>query len=811
MRTRLCWCCTAIAILAVSARSDEPAKPTSPATEANPAVPAPGHSIHGEAFDEGPRQKAHIMPGMGKADFPATVASLEAQAFINQGVAQLHTFYYLEAERSFRQAAKIDPECPMAYWGMAMSNVNNAKRAKAFFKVAQAKAAKSKISPREKLYIDAMAAAYKEGGDDKGRRQGHLLGLETIVQDYPNDLDARAWLALLTWQNGDRDGIGSRQAVDTLIESVLQAEPMHPGAHHYRIHLWDGIKPIRAEKSAGQYAKTAPGIAHAWHMPGHTYTGLKRYADAAYQQEGSARVDHASMLRERTMPFDIHNYAHNNQWLATSLSHIGRAHDAVTVARNLVEQPRDPQRNGKNDGGSAQRSGRERWMEVLVRYELWDDLIAATESGALDWSDVPQEQKEKAYSLGLAYAAKRDTAKLTEQIAALKNMVPDEPKPKDKDKPAEAKKDDKPAEPKKDEKPAEVKKDDKPAEAKSDKPAEAKKDEKPAADANAAPKPAEVVAQKTAAPDAKPAKKITAPGAAVALAELEGHLKLIEGNTEAAFALFAKATAMRPEALARAHMAAKQFDKAETAAKSGVDRNPSQFPPLAAYVEVLNSAGKTKEAQEAYRGLEPFLRHADPDLPVTQRLAAIAAAWKASSGWIPPSSESTEDAAAQRIDLSTLGPLGWVPYQSEPLSLADTEGTPWSLADHKGKNVVVLFYLGGKCAHCMQQLQGFAKEVEALKGLNTDLVAVSTDDLEATKALKSNKDAIAFPLPLLADPSKQAFKAYRAYDDFEDQPLHGTFLIDGRGDIRFHRISAEPFLDVDFIKTEAARINHMKP
>ena len=57
----------------------------------------------------------------------------------------------------------------------------------------------------------------------------------------------------------DGSGIGSRQAVDTVLDTVLQVEPMHPGAHHYRIHLWDGSKPIRAEKSAALYAKTAPG------------------------------------------------------------------------------------------------------------------------------------------------------------------------------------------------------------------------------------------------------------------------------------------------------------------------------------------------------------------------------------------------------------------------------------------------------------------------------------------------------------------------------------------------------------------------
>jgi hypothetical protein len=342
-----------MAVVGQSARGDEPLKPTPSASAANPAVPAPGHSVHGEVFNEGPRHHASLLPGMGKAQFLVTTNSPQVQAFINQGVGQLHSFYYLESERSFRQAAMLDPNCAMAYWGMAMSNVNNAKRAKPF--LAEARKRVVKVSRREKLYIDALDAFYKEGSNEKDRRQNLLLGLETVVQEFPDDIDARAWLAMVTWQNGSKDGIGSRQAVDTVIESVIQNEPMHPGAYHYRIHLWDGVKPARAEKAAALYAGTAPGIAHAWHMPGHTYTGLKRYADAAYQQEGSARVDHAAMARDRTMPFEIHNYAHNNQWFCTSASHIGRVHDAVAVARNLVEQPRDPQRNGPNDGGSPQR------------------------------------------------------------------------------------------------------------------------------------------------------------------------------------------------------------------------------------------------------------------------------------------------------------------------------------------------------------------------------------------------------------------------------------------------------------------------
>ena len=121
----------------------------------------------------------------------------------------------------------------------------------------------------------------------------------------------------------------------------------------------------------------------------------------------------------------------------------------------------------------------------------------------------------------------------------------------------------------------------------------------------------------------------------------------------------------------------------------------------------------------------------------------------------------------------------------------------------------MIFFLGGKCAHCMQQLQVFGKEYEALKKLGVDTVAIGTDDAEATRALKNNKDGVKFPMPMLADPKLEMFKRYRAYDDFEGQPLHGTFLIDAQGNVRFQRISADPFLDVEFIKAEAARVNRI--
>jgi peroxiredoxin len=613
----------------------------------------------------------------------------------------------------------------MAYWGMAMSNVNNPRRAKEFVKEARKRAAG--ISRREQLYLEALEALYEEGNNGRNHQQNLLQGLETIVQEFPDDIDARAWMVLVAWQSAG-NGVISRQALDTVLDTVLQVEPMHPGAHHYRIHLWDGVKPIRAEKSAATYARTAPGIAHAWHMPGHTYTGLKRYADAAYQQEGSARVDHAYMLRDRVMPFEIHNYAHNNQWLCTSDSHIGRVHDAIAVARNLVEQPRDPQKNGPNDGGSPQRYGRLRWSELLARYEMWDDLIEATNSGALDWTNIPQEQQQRAHTLGLAYAAKGDAKRLAEQIEVL--------------------------------------------------------------------------------------KKLNNPAAKSALAELEGYQLLARGEVGPAFDQFAKATSMRTEALARAHLIARNYGFAESVAKKAVEQNLDQVPPMAALVEILQAVGKEKEAREAYAKLVPMARWADRDTPVFRRIDAIVARWKADNAWTPPSAASassagSDETAINRIELTTLGPLTWTPFPAEPLSGTDTTGAAWSLSARKGRSVIVLFFLGGKCAHCMQQLQLFGKEYEALQKLGVDTIAVSSDNAEAAKALKDNKDGVKFPMPMIADPKLESFKRYRAYDDFENQPLHGTFLIDAEGNVRFQRISADPFLDVEFIKAEAARVNRI--
>ena len=199
------------------------------------------------------------MGGTGRVHLPITSAVGGVQQLFDQGVGQLHGFWYLEAERTFRQTATLDPQCPMPYWGMAMANVNNEKRAKQF--IAKAVERKSQASPREALWIDALSSYYNLGGQRQGRQRredppprsgprarANRAGLPRRARS--EGLSGRADLAK------QREGLplSSHQAVDALLAEVFAAEPCHP-AHHYRIHLWDKEKPLRRSSRRHAAAK----------------------------------------------------------------------------------------------------------------------------------------------------------------------------------------------------------------------------------------------------------------------------------------------------------------------------------------------------------------------------------------------------------------------------------------------------------------------------------------------------------------------------------------------------------------------------
>ena len=115
--------------------------------------------------------------------------------------------------------------------------------------------------------------------------------------------------------------------------------------------------------------------------------------------------------------------------------------------------------------------------------------------------------------------------------------------------------------------------------------------------------------------------------------------------------------------------------------------------------------------------------------------------------------------------------------------------------------------MGSGCLHCVEQLHKFAPLASEFAAAGISIVAISSEPLDSLKASLAKLSASeAIPFPLAADPDLSVFKAYRAYDDFENMPLHGTFLIDAEGLVRWHDISYEPFSDAKFLLDEAKRL-----
>lgn len=705
-------------------------------TPADPTKVEPGHSHHGEVFNEGPRQRAYLMDKIGRIHFPTSAKSKEAQAFFEQGVCQLHGFWYFEAERSFRQAAMLEPDCAMAYWGMAMANYENKKRAAGFLK----KVRDLSCSRREHLYLDSMTELAAGTGDKRKRQERHLEVLKRIIADYPDDVEAKAFYVVRCWQFK----MGPPTAeLDKILDEVFKINPRHP-AHHYRIHIWDNPKPARALGSAALCGGSFPACAHMWHMPGHIYDKLHRYGEAAWQQEASSRADHAYMQRDRVLPDQIHNYAHNQEWLIRSLSNVGRAKDAVALAKNLIELPRHPKYNTLTKAGRSASYGRRRLFEALERYELWDEVLALADTMYLEPTDIPAEQIKRLRLLGLAQAGKGDKEKLAQTIALLQ-----------------------------------------------------KKSTKDGASASPGPK-----RQGRGKAKKKPPRRDAA-ARDNAVKELQMLAKLLDKDNKGALEMLKSLRHLNKTRQARYYLDAGETAKAEELARQASAAGKNQVPPLAVYVETLHAAGKIKECADAFGRLRKISGAIDAlDSPLFQRLAPIAQELKLPRDWrldTPfPSDFGT------RPPLESIGPLRWQPTPGPSWSLPDVHGQTIASRQFTGKPTLLIFYLGYGCPHCMQQITKFAAEQKKFQDAGIALVAISTDSREALeRSLQTDKP---IPFPVASDPKCAAFKAYRAYDDFERQPLHGTFLLDAKGLVRWQDIGYEPFLDTTFVLNEAKRL-----
>lgn len=835
-------------------RADEPLE-AAPATVAAPATAAEnssgaasvpsdneksadvalaGHSLHGEAFNEGPRQAAYLMDGLGTIQFDISTSQSNTKKFFNQGVAQLHGFWYYEAERSFRQAAAFDRDCAMTYWGMALANVNNRKRAAAF--IAQAVERKAAATEREGLYIESARRRFQENADSKKLSkkeiaQNYTHDLEEIVLRYPHDIEANALLALQLWENERNDlPVVSHVAIEAVLQDVFDKQPMHP-AHHYRIHLWDKRKPAQALQSAALCGPSLPAIAHMWHMPGHIYSNLNRFHDAVWQQEASARVDHAHMMRDHVLPDQIHNFAHNNEWMIRNLLKIGRVQDAIGLATNMIHLPRHPKYNSLKSGSA--KYGRERLLQTLSTYRLWPELIAAIDSGLIEPGSEDESQIELRRHAGIAFTMLDRSAQAGEALADLKSRLhkvdhelksseansnsptklaarPDAGCPPAPTNPSAAITpsatgcDEKYTDEKENDEKENDEKDnderDKDERVTDEEQASDDPDDKQKADANQRRRDRERSERKKELESRQ--KQLNE-----AIAAIEAAQAAVDGQWDRALELFDKAgnwdKLLKAEWLARAQ----KLESALELAEAQIKDNPGTVLPRAISCYVRWQARGALDAQSEFDHLREAACESDLDTPLLARLDPLANELGHDSSWAKSLKPSTD--IGQRPALDTLGPTRYAPYVAPTWSARSRDGLCVESSKYSGKPVVVIFYLGFGCLHCIEQLQKFSPLADKFSEEGIELVGISS---ESSESLAKGLDAYSKPLsiPLMADSELKTFQAFRCYDDFEKQPLHGTFLIDAQGNVLWQDISFEPFQDAEFLLKESQRLLKLK-
>ena len=399
---------------------------------------APAHKHYEDSKEAAkPAPTGELAPrlqNLGPHTFPVTTKSKDAQLFVNQGVNLAYGFNHAEAGRAFREAARLDPNCAMCYWGQAVvlgPNINvpmtPEDEPKAHELAQKAVAMKSKASPKERAYIDAVAQRYTGKAEDRAPRdRAYADAMRDLARRYPADLDAQTMFAealmdLRPWNYWTGDGRpypGTEELVATL-EKVLARSPQHPGANHLYIHAVEATKsPERAEAAADRLGKLMPGAGHMVHMPSHIYQRVGRYADAVAANEAAVKADedYISQCRAQGI-YPLAYYPHNIHFIWYAATAEGRSQVAINAARKTASLVPDE----KLDALPLLGGFRVVPYYALARFGKWDEVLAepAPADRHLFLKGVWH------YSRGLAFLGKGQPADAKKELEEVRRIAPD--------------------------------------------------------------------------------------------------------------------------------------------------------------------------------------------------------------------------------------------------------------------------------------------------------------------------------------------------------------------------------------------------
>jgi tetratricopeptide (TPR) repeat protein len=278
-----------------------------------------------------------LRTGIGNSRDPVTSPSKEAQAFCDQGLAYLHSYVWVEAARSFRQALRHDPDLALAWVGLsrAFSGLEDPAAARDALTKAQERAPKA--SPREQRRI-ALRAKQLEALDDLGSVDKHLAYKKAIDDALAIDItDAELWCLRGNAEEASAAGRGQRGGAASVAfyRQALTAFPDHFAAHHYLVHSYENINQVDlALKHGAAYAGLASRIPHAHHMYGHDLRRVGRVEDAIAAFTRADELEKAYYLAENVPASIDWHHPHNLDLLGGCYQHQGRL---KTADRYLLE------------------------------------------------------------------------------------------------------------------------------------------------------------------------------------------------------------------------------------------------------------------------------------------------------------------------------------------------------------------------------------------------------------------------------------------------------------------------------------------
>ena len=334
---------------------------------------------------------APLFENLGTYHRAVTTSSARAQRYFDQGLVLFYAFNLAEAQRSFAEAARLDPGCASCWWGVGMSlgpHINlpaQADRTRAGHQAAlRALAVADKATPVERDLVAALARRYSDPppADAKGQRaldEAYAAAMREVARRFPQDDDvgalfAEALMNLRPWDLWSHEGEPRPETPEVLaaLEAVLARSPRHPAANHYYIHAVEAsAHPEKALAAAQRLGGLAPAAGHLVHMPAHIFMRMGRYEEAAEANRRAIVAEDAYIEKAKPEGFHWMYVAHNPQFLMAAAAMQGRSAEALAAARRAVGYlgPEMLRHMPGLDLGLAY----PQW--TLVRFGRWDEVL----------------------------------------------------------------------------------------------------------------------------------------------------------------------------------------------------------------------------------------------------------------------------------------------------------------------------------------------------------------------------------------------------------------------------------------------------